>query len=235
MAAEALTLPPDLLATWVRTLRATLDWSQEALAEAAGINIRTVQRVENGEPANKTTRRCLARGLGYDNHDIFDDPSFADNVRGVLDTAQKANGQITREAIEKQFPDHVRVKVSPVSGGPELARFVDQAGATLLHCDDVVPRSAQEIAAGMFDLVRDLVDVWDDISFSERLTQADELGRLQKEIEGFGLRLYSGFRRIKIVGEYWADQTPHSLTIGYLTILPKGRQIEQMMVPKRLT
>ena len=84
------------------------------------------------------------------------------------------------------------------------------------------------------DLVRDLVDVWDDIAFSDGLTQADELGRLQKAIEEFSLRLHSGFRRTKMVREYWANKTPHSLTIGYLTIVPRGRH-RAMMVPKRLT
>ncbi len=228
MTAETLSLSPDLLAIWVKILRESINWSQEALAEAAGVNVRTVQRVENGEPSNATTRRCLARGFGYDDYDIFEDPAFAENVRGILSSAQKVNQQ----AFEQQFPDHTPVKVRPVTGGADLAALVDQAAATLLHCDDAAPRPAQEIAAGMFDLMRALVDVWDYIPFTERLTYKDELGRLQKEIEGFDLMLYSGLRHTKIVGANWVDKTPHPMTIGYVTSVPKEKVIEQMMVPK---
>jgi hypothetical protein len=37
-----------------------------------------------------------------------------------------------------------------------------------------------------------------------------------------------------MVGENWRDKTPIPITIGYVTVVPKGRAIEEMMVPKRL-
>jgi transcriptional regulator with XRE-family HTH domain len=53
-----------------KALRETMNWSQEALAASSGLDVRTVQRIEAGNArVSVTTRRALAKGLGYDNPD----------------------------------------------------------------------------------------------------------------------------------------------------------------------
>ncbi|MCK9489744.1 MAG: helix-turn-helix domain-containing protein [Xanthomonadales bacterium] len=52
-------IDPDLL----RRLREQRAWSQEQLAEVAGLSVRTVQRVENGAAASLETRMALAAAL----------------------------------------------------------------------------------------------------------------------------------------------------------------------------
>ncbi len=65
MTAEKIQLiDPSLLAVWIKSLRTAQDLSQEAVAEAAGIDIRSVQRAEKGVSVSRQTRRSLARGLG---------------------------------------------------------------------------------------------------------------------------------------------------------------------------
>ena len=52
----------------LRQLREQRAWSQEQLAEIAGLSTRTVQRVERGERALHETRMALAAalvGIGY--------------------------------------------------------------------------------------------------------------------------------------------------------------------------
>lgn len=44
----------------VRKLRLQRGWSQEQLAELAGLNVRTIQRIERGKPASLETRAALA-------------------------------------------------------------------------------------------------------------------------------------------------------------------------------
>jgi transcriptional regulator with XRE-family HTH domain len=44
----------------VRKLRLKRGWSQEQLAELTGLNVRTIQRVERGNPARLETRNALA-------------------------------------------------------------------------------------------------------------------------------------------------------------------------------
>jgi len=76
MNTTALSLPPNILGFWTRCIRTTMHWSQEALAASANLTPRTIQRIEAGEQSSITTRRSLARGLGYENPDIFEDPEF---------------------------------------------------------------------------------------------------------------------------------------------------------------
>ena len=47
----------------VKALREAKCWSQAHLAEAAGLNIRTVQRIEAGEPCAPETMLSLAAAL----------------------------------------------------------------------------------------------------------------------------------------------------------------------------
>lgn len=44
----------------VKKLRANHGWSQDQLAAYSGLNVRTVQRVENGQKASLETLKCLA-------------------------------------------------------------------------------------------------------------------------------------------------------------------------------
>jgi transcriptional regulator with XRE-family HTH domain len=48
----------------VRALREQKSWSQEHLAEAAGLSVRTIQRVEMENLASSETRLALAAALG---------------------------------------------------------------------------------------------------------------------------------------------------------------------------
>jgi len=50
----------------VRELRLGLSWSQEELAERAGVSLRTVQRMETDGSASLKSRRAVADALGVD-------------------------------------------------------------------------------------------------------------------------------------------------------------------------
>lgn len=222
-------LDPKLLGFWVRCIRETQHMSQDALAKSSGVDIRTIQRMEAGNPVSVTTRRCLARGLGYDNHDIFDDPQFAMTVHSVLEGAQSIN----REAIEKQHPDHVRVQVERVKNGETLGRFADAANAMSLNADDELSLEAKQAAATLFDYVRDLIDVGNDASFSDKLAYSQDLETLLRELEGLGTAVYSAFRSMKMTNDTWADKTPIPMKIDYLTVVPVQRILTDMLVPRR--
>lgn len=47
----------------VRRLREAKNWSQEQLAKASGVSLRTIQRVETEGTASRETRVCLAAAL----------------------------------------------------------------------------------------------------------------------------------------------------------------------------
>jgi len=55
-----------MLCDQIRDLRERKCWSQAHLADAAGVNVRTVQRIEAGEPCSYETMMSLAAALGVD-------------------------------------------------------------------------------------------------------------------------------------------------------------------------
>ena len=83
--------------------------------------------------------------------------------------------------------------------------------------------------------MHDLGDIISEIPFSEKLTYVQQLGDMLRELRGLGATAYSAIRSTKVVGASWPDKTPMPLTIGYLTVVPAEKVIDQMMVPRRVS
>lgn len=222
---------PKFLAFWTKCIRESSHWSQEALAAASGLDVRTIQRIEAGNPVSVTTRRALARGLGYDNPDVFDDPDFIKGVHALFAGIQK----VQDDEVQKQFPDHVRVPVTKATSGEALARIAYEADGYLFNADDAIPPEAKEIAASIFDYLRDLGDIADEISFSEKLTYQQEVDGMFRQLAALGTACYTAFRTTKLVGDNWADKTPLPFKFGYLTVVPSEKILTEMMVPRRVS
>ncbi|MNR67325.1 hypothetical protein D3C85_1912600 [compost metagenome] len=61
-------------AALVRKMREVFQWSQETLAELAGLNVRIVQLFENAKSASTDTRRALAAAFEIEGIDAFNKP-----------------------------------------------------------------------------------------------------------------------------------------------------------------
>lgn len=48
----------------IRAARQALGWTQDELAEKAGISPRTIHAVEQGRPCRQATKRCILSALG---------------------------------------------------------------------------------------------------------------------------------------------------------------------------
>ncbi|OLF74198.1 hypothetical protein AWH61_13330 [Alteromonas sp. W12] len=69
----------------VRLLRKNKGWSQEQLARASGLSLRTIQRVEAEGKASLETKVCLAATLET-NLDKLDSPSASSNSKKIKNT-----------------------------------------------------------------------------------------------------------------------------------------------------
>ncbi len=69
----------------IQKLRLKHGWSQQQLAEAAGISVRTIQRIEAGKPATSETLKCIAAVLDVD----FTTLNTEHNMKEELDTARE--------------------------------------------------------------------------------------------------------------------------------------------------
>ncbi|NLS20320.1 helix-turn-helix domain-containing protein [Rhizobium sp. P40RR-XXII] len=84
------------IATFVRAKRDANGWSQETLAELSGLNVRTVQRVEDGQPSSTDTRRAIARAFDFSDLDLFNKPMPVPNevqIRELLDECERLKNE----------------------------------------------------------------------------------------------------------------------------------------------
>jgi transcriptional regulator with XRE-family HTH domain len=69
----------------VKTLRAAKQWSQEQLADACGLNLRTIQRLENTGKASIESLRALAAVFEVDANELtLAGPDEADTALGAI-------------------------------------------------------------------------------------------------------------------------------------------------------
>ena len=222
------TLPPAIFSIWVRLLRAASDMSQDALAEASGLSERTIQRVESSGRANRMTRRSLARGFDYDNHDIFDDLTF---IATAIDAVAEIQAERAKK-VEVSHPGHVKLAVDLLSSGAQIAAPIDQCDAWVYHCDDAANVTGQNVAAVLFDNVQDYGDIWNELPPGGRFEAQRAFTKMLEDIAGHGLCALQAFRSAHLVSVA-KDQAPMPFNIGYLTVVPAGQAPSHILVPKR--
>jgi transcriptional regulator with XRE-family HTH domain len=222
-------LDPKTLGFWARCVRETQHLSQEALAANASVNIRTVQRFEAGQPINVTSRRVIAKALGYTDPDIFDDPKFIETVLKFFDSL---NAQ-QQQDLDDQHPDHVRIDAQALVTGDAAAHFADVVNAVSFTIDPALTDETKQLAATFCDYVQDLMDA-DDFPVSSRLGFAKDLDGILQELRELGASVYSATRDRKFRGADWGDKPAWEMTVGYLAIVPADRELTQLYIPRRM-
>jgi hypothetical protein len=70
---------------------------------------------------------------------------------------------------------------------------------------------------------------------SDKLSFAQELETMLRELEDLGVAVYVATRSAKFTNDHWTNKEPTPLTIGYLAAVPKGTSLGEMLVPRRLS
>ncbi len=91
----------------LRQLRLARGWSQEQLAELAGLNIRTIQRVERGQNAGLETLKALAAVFETNVNQLKEQPAMSSHSQTAVDTQQQSvpngnSGDSEKEGREAQ-------------------------------------------------------------------------------------------------------------------------------------
>lgn len=217
---------PRTLGFWIKLIRNASNLSQDALAVASGLTVRTVQRVEAGGRANLQTRRSLARGLGYEDPGIFEDPGFIDAVNNIL----AEHAAIAGLAQEGLYPDQIKLAVTATTSGADLAALISGADATVFKCGESGGEEARRKAAVLFDDLRDWGDIWSSLTFTQRLDAERNFDTALTSLTELGLRGYQGRRAAYLKGADGAKTIPFS--IAYLVLVSAEIVLEHLLVPK---
>lgn len=92
----------------LRDLRLHRGWSQEHLAEASGVSVRTIQRIEGGQPPSPFTVGALATALDVAPEAVAGSVSGASPHLSVDDRPASEGDAPPVPAPEVSFPDAVR-------------------------------------------------------------------------------------------------------------------------------
>jgi transcriptional regulator with XRE-family HTH domain len=89
----------------VQKLRLQRGWSQQQLAVLSGLNVRTIQRIENGQPASTETLKSLASVFEIDFNQLS---SGEPDMNNPASSSSYAHFDAKRDAEERQAFRHVR-------------------------------------------------------------------------------------------------------------------------------
>ncbi len=218
---ETRTLTPDEIGRVVRAFRDEFGWSQETLAELAGITSRTVQRLEAGQPSNLDTRRAVARAFDFEDLDWLNKPfPFPD----------EAELRARHEAFERE---HLVLDAKPVDGRGLMATLVDHG------CNGIAATGLSELPAGVreafaaaLDFLRECMDVSDVAPRSELLGYGDTIEEILAPLREQGFVIAVATRTTRITGEGWKQPLP--LSIVYLAAAPADAPPSKIAVSRKI-
>jgi len=210
------------LADIIRQFRELRQWSQDTLAAVSKLSIRTIQRVENGEPSNGDTRRALALAFELGDADLFNKPWNLPNLEQI------------EAAVERIKRETVTLEASVAVKGQELIRLFDDAGMYSFSSAVELEGAHAEALAGLADYLADYRDCADCMTHMDKLRAAGELQGYIDALGSGGFSVTYARRDTKLVGQNWADKTPWPVTIAYLVVFPKGREPKLLLVSKKL-
>src|SRR5450830_1625024 len=155
----------DEFAALIRSMREAFQWSQETLAELAGLNVRTVQRVENTKSASIDTRRALARAFEIEDIDAFNKP-FA------IPTEEEMAKEKAR--LER---DYITLPALPLTTGQQRAKLAEDSTMDISQPGCEMKREAHEVFASLIDYFRDYRDCASEYSESSNLQSTTRCNR----------------------------------------------------------
>lgn len=213
-------ITPAELAATIKLLREMRQWSQEQLAEIAGLNVRTIQRVEQGVSASLDTRRALARAFDCEDIDIFNRPLAIPSEEEI------------KAAKEKFDRENVTVKALPLTTGRQLATLAQNCPMDMSEPAFELTREAQEAFAALVDYFRDYRDCADLYNEVQKLDVYDEMQANIDALKALGVSLCFAERTMAVKWGVDPDSKPLPVNVLYIVGFPLGQEPEQFATPK---
>ncbi len=121
-------------AEFVIALRTKRAWSQDELAIAAGLNLRTIQRIENEASASLQSRKALASVFGISIHDLdyVEKPSMTKYEYKSIEMPFRFG------VLKQGTPDIEKVLNAEGDKGWRLRQILAPAGASFGQSDRMI-------------------------------------------------------------------------------------------------
>ncbi|MCK9987922.1 MAG: hypothetical protein AzoDbin1_04394 [Azoarcus sp.] len=213
-------LTPAELAACIKLFREMRQWSQEQLAEISGLNVRTIQRVEQGLSASLDTRRALASAFEFEDIDALNKP-FAIPSEEELKAAK-----------EKFDREHVTLTAIPLATGKQLAKLAETCTMDLSEPAFELTREADETFAALVDYFRDYRDCADAYTETQKFEVYDEMQSHIDALRTLGVSLRYAERKMQVKWGSEPDSKPMPVNVLYVVGFPLDKEPEQFATPK---
>lgn len=190
------------------------------MSAISGLNVRTIQRVEQGQVASLDTRRALARAFELEDIDALNKPF-------VIPSEEDA-----KAAKEKFDQEHVTLTATPLTTGKQLAKLAETCSMDLSEPAFELPREADETFAMLVDYLREYRDCADAYNETQKFEIYDELQSHIDALKVLGVSLRYATRKIQVKWGTGADVKPMLATVLYIVGFPLGKEPEQFATPK---
>lgn len=166
-------------AKYIRRERRERAWPQQQLADIAGVNLRTVQRVEKDGAASFETLKGIAIAFDVDVKDLESPPTIKE-VKNL----------------------HKRVYLMPrISSGNELSKVVVNSEQFQFEHDEANDLRAINAMKDLLNLLKEDVIRLYDADPLRRLDIEQEMSKEIKGLETYGFYLFGIKRSVPIVGQ----------------------------------
>jgi transcriptional regulator with XRE-family HTH domain len=193
-------------------------WTQEQLAVIAGLNVRTVQRVERGWPACPDTCRALASAFDFLDIDALNKP-FAIPPEDELKAAQE------------QFDhEHVAFAAIPLTTGKQLAELAQTSTMDMSQLAFEMGREADKRFAALMEYFRDYRDGQDAYTEAQKCEAADTMQANIDVLKTLGVSLRYAERNVLLMGGSDPDR-PMPANVLYVIGFPLGKEPKLFATP----
>ncbi|WP_376778826.1 helix-turn-helix domain-containing protein [Serratia fonticola] len=213
-------LTPAELAICIKLFREMRQWSQEQLAEISGLNVRTIQRVEQGLSASLDTRRALAGAFEFEDIDALNKPFTIPSEEEL---------KVEKEKFDRE---HVTLTAIPLTTGKQLAKLVETCTMDLSETAFELAREADEVFAALVDYFRGYRDCADMYSEMQKFEVYDEMQSYIDALKTLGVSLRYAERKMQVKWGSETDSKPMPVNVLYVVCFPLGKEPEQFAAPK---
>ena len=215
-------LTPAELAGVIRMFREARQWSQEQLADVAGLSTRTVQRVETGQPSDLDTRRALARAFEAEDIDLFNKPY-------VIPTAEELKA--ARAKFER---DHITLDAHPLTTGRQLADLAEIHSMDLSTPGFEMSREAEQEFAALVDYVREYRDCHDLYQEADKFEVYDALQAHIDALKKLDVSLRYAERPLDLITMGEPAAKPWKTSAFYLVAFRLGHEPDHFATPHKV-
>lgn len=194
---------PKHLAGRSRLIRKLRGWTQENLADAAGVSTRTVEKLESGRHApDEQTLKLIARGAGFD-LGVFRKPSPEEEAE-------------VKAAMERAKTKTDVLPIAPVKSASDVLSALQGSGAVRFDPSQVAGDEAMALAAEMQDWIDDVMLAWSDFLAVDQLHLARDFANNCERMRRLGFVCFAGRHKEKVYGT--------TLHVGVLCLIPAERE-----------